>query len=381
MQAPRGSLFTPVIVALLVAACAEPGTDDDPIDEAAAAFDVGKADGSGCLTSATSDDARGLVMLANDPAMTASALDAIGLHWRTAHALVEARPFADLAAVDAAPTVGPIACRVLRGHACDVRGLCERRLSVWSWNIEHFPVSTSAVDAVAATVIAEDADIIGFQEVDSIGAFDELLGKLPDHAALIGKTGFDTRVAIAYRTDRLAVIDVEDLFVGDTDRFPRAPLAVTFEITGRVGHDRLTVVSVHLKAMIDLDSRDRRRRAVIALEAWLAGRRAAGDKVIVVGDWNDDIDASRDRNVFLPLLDQPDAYAALTLDAAHRHEFSYIPFRRLIDHLVATREAADQFPALAVDPIRLDETITGYATRVSDHRPVRADLLPILPSR
>lgn len=197
--------------------------------------------------------------------------------------------------------------------------------------------------------------------------------------ALVGKTGFDTRVTVAYRTDRLTVVGTQDLFVGDPDRFPRPPLAVTFEVKGRLGASQLTVVVVHLKAMVDAQSRDRRRRAILALDAWMAAHRELGHPVMVIGDWNDDIDAPAGSNVFAPLLGRPDAYAPLTLDPAQRDEYSYIPFRRLIDHIVVTADAARRFPALAVDPVKLDETIPGYANAVSDHRPVRADLVPIIP--
>ena len=365
---------------VLAAACTtEPDVDTDPIDDEDASFDLGKADGTSCLPSATSDDARGLVMFANDPAITAEDLDVHGLNRRTAFAIAAARPFADLAALDAVPTVGPVACRVLRARACDEAGMCEPTLGLWTWNIEHFPLTGSAIDSVAQTLTSERVELVGFEEVDSLPAFDQLLAKLPGYQGLAGKTGFDTQVAIVWRADRLKVVATEDLFTNDPDRFPRPPLAVTFEAQGRVGTARFTLVAVHLKAMVDAASRQRRREAVLALEPWLADRRAKGERVIVVGDWNDDIDTDPSVNVFQPLLDRPDAYTALTLDVAHRKEFSYIPFKRLIDHIVMTHEAAVAMPALAVDPVKLDATITDYVKTVSDHRPVHAVLVPIIP--
>ncbi len=365
-----------ILLALAVVGCA--ATEDDPIDPEDAPFDLGKADGA-CLSSPTSDDARGIVMLASDPQTTVTELHAAGLHWYTAHAIVDARPFADLASLDAVKTVGPIACRILRDHACLDRGLCEPSLDVWTWNVEHFPLADGTIDAVTDTMTNGPAELIGFEEVDSLPAFDQLLAGLPEWKALTGRTGFDTRVAIAYRTDRLEVVSREDLFPDDPDRFPRPPLAVTFDVRGRAGSVRFTMVVVHLKAMIDDASRDRRRRAVIALEQWLAERRANDERVIVVGDWNDDIDAPAPDNVFLPLLDRPDAYTALTLPVAERHEVSYLPFHRLIDHVVMTHEAARDFLPLAVDPVELDTTIPDYIHAVSDHRPVHASLVPIVP--
>jgi len=372
-----------VCVLWVVAGCAAgPGPvdgDGDPIDGEDEAFDAGKIDGTGCPPSAASDDARGVLALANDPAATAEQLDAIGLSRRAASEIVDARPFADLAALDAVPYVGPYACRVLQREACSERGLCERVLPVWTWNIEHFPLTGGAVDAVAGVLGGDRAELVGFQEVDSLSAFEQLLGKLPGWEGLPGQLGFETQVAVAYRTDRLRVVATEDLFADDAYRFPRPPLAVTFEVTGRAGVRRVVLVVVHLKAMVDSSSRERRRQAIVTLEGWLAVRRATGDAVIVLGDWNDDIDAVGTQNVFAPLLAKPDAYAALTLEVAHRDGYSYIPYRRLIDHIVVTQEAVEQFPLQTIDPVKLDDTIPGYAETISDHRPVEARLVPIVP--
>jgi endonuclease/exonuclease/phosphatase family metal-dependent hydrolase len=358
-------------------ACTTEPQDTDPQDDENAGFDIGKADG--CLGSPTEDDARGVLVLANDPAVSVDELDDAGVFRKTAQRIVDNRPYADLAALDAVPFVGPFTCRALRDHACNTRGLCERPLDLWTWNIEHFPLTAAAIPDVAAQ-LAAGPEIVGFEEVDTVSAFDQMRAQLPaTWDAAVGATGFDTRVAIAYRRDRLTLQRTETLFPNDSFRFPRPPLALTFSIKGRAGDLPFTVVAVHLKAEIDTASRERRRQAVVALEQWLAGKRAAGERVVVVGDWNDDIDAPADRNVFLPLLNQPDAYTAVTLDVAQRHEFSYIPFRRLIDHIVFTHELG--FSVLAADPVKLDEgVITDYKTTVSDHRPVHALLVPVIPA-
>jgi endonuclease/exonuclease/phosphatase family metal-dependent hydrolase len=362
------------LLLVVLAACAGPLADDVTDDDGA--FDIGKADGA-CLSSAESDDARGLLAYANDPAVGAGELRALGIFARPAQLIVEARPFVDLAALDAVPNVGPFACRVLRRQACDVRGLCERVLPVWTWNVEHFPLSDRAIDHVAAAL--DDAELVGFQEVDSLDAFDQLLVSLPGWAGLPGAHGFGTQVAVAYRTDRLALVATEDLFVGDRVRFPRPVLAATFDVIGRVGRARFTLLVVHLKAQIDAESQRRRRDAVIVLDDWIQRRRAAGELVIALGDWNDDIDDPPASNVFMPILSRPDVYAPITLTIAERGGFSYIPFRRLIDHIVLTREAAQRLEITEVDVLALDAVIPRYTTTVSDHRPVAAHLIPILP--
>lgn len=362
----------------LITACA--ATPEGPADLADdGVFDVGKADGTGCLPSLDSDDARGLLAYANDPEVSVTDLRGLGIYANSAANLVASRPFATVADVDAVPNVGPVTCRALRAQACDVRGLCEAALPLWTWNIKTFPLSGTSIDRIAETVSA-GAEIVGFQEVDSLPAFDELLTKLPGWTGLAGQYGFGTHVALAFRTDRLELVASEDLWPNDPDHFPRPVLAVTFELTGRVGSTRFTIVDVHLKAQVDADSQRRRREAIAILEPWLAARRAAGDRVIVLGDWNDDINDAPSANVFLPILDKPDAYVTPTLDIAEHGGYSYIPFKHLIDHVVFTREAATTLQLADIAPLPLETTISNYLTTVSDHRPVRALLIPVLPS-
>ena len=218
--------------ALLACTDAEPDHPQDPAD---APIVVGKGDAAACVDDATSDTARGVVALANDATVDADTLHAMGVAWRSAHAIVDARPVADFTALDAVRWVGPLTCEALRAEACDQRGLCEPALDVWTWNIEHFPLRAGAVDQVAATLAAHEVELVGFEEVDSLTAFDELLEKMPGWHGFPGLNGFETQVAIAYRTDRVHVVAIEDLFPDDDFRFPRPPLAVTFEVDGRLG--------------------------------------------------------------------------------------------------------------------------------------------------
>jgi endonuclease/exonuclease/phosphatase family metal-dependent hydrolase len=251
-------------------------------------------------------------------------------------------------------------------------------LDVWSWNLENFPHADGAPEAVAAILEERGADIVGLQEIDETGGLDatlDALGGSSDWGGFPGQPGFATQVAIAYRRDKVRVVAIEDLFVDDSFAFPRPPLAVTFEIRGRPELGELTVVVVHLKAQIDAASEQRRRVAVEILEAWIYQRRLDGRAaVLAVGDWNDELGDDRGDNVFLPFLDRPENYRPLTVELDAAGAFSYIPFRRLIDHAVATREAAETFPPLSVDVLELDAEIEGYVDDLSDHRPVRSVL-------
>ena len=371
---------TPILLSLaplvFIGCAAE--LDDDPIDPDEAAIPIGKADGS-CLPDRSSDQTRGVLQLANDPAVSADELDAIGLSRRTASAIAAGRPYADLDALDRVPTVGPYACRTLRSEACAVRGACEPELRLWTWNVRHFPLTGTTVERVAGAMDELGAEVVGFQEVDSVPAFDQLVGQLPGWEGVTGEVGFDTRVALTYRSDRLRVLEVEDLFVDDSYRFPRPPLAVTFEAVGAVGTRAFTVVVVHLKAMTDAASQERRRQAVVELERWMEARRGDGRAILVVGDWNDEVTDAPTDNVFSPFLDDA-GYVALTLESARQGGYSYVPYRRFLDHVIGNQAAVSHFLARRAQPLALDQSMPGYLSEISDHRPVETTLIPQLPA-
>jgi endonuclease/exonuclease/phosphatase family metal-dependent hydrolase len=138
------------------------------------------------------------------------------------------------------------------------------------------------------------------------------------------------------------------------------------------------VIVVHLKAQVDERSESRRRRAITLLDAWLdEHRRNVTENVVLLGDFNDTIDDPPADDVFVALRD---GYEFVTQPLADDGGYSYVPFRRLIDHIVVSDSASDVLPVEAVEPIRLDRTIPGYTSRVSDHLPVRSRHRPRLPA-
>jgi hypothetical protein len=78
-------------------------------------------------------------------------------------------------------------------------------------------------------------------------------------------------------------------------------------------------------------------------------------------------------NVFLPLLEQPETFRFLTLEAAKAGEHSYLPFDSMIDHVLVTTDALTEYGAGQTDILELEQSISGYQANVSDHRPVLVD--------
>jgi endonuclease/exonuclease/phosphatase family metal-dependent hydrolase len=130
-------------------------------------------------------------------------------------------------------------------------------------------------------------------------------------------------------------------------------------------------VVAHFKAMANADGYARRARAASALKAWLADEHRY-DWVLVVGDFNDDLDASTYRgreSPFSTFVDDP-GYAFTTAALTEAHESTTVHFSATIDHHLATASLARRFVHDSAAVIRPDTWLTDYGDTTSDHFPV-----------
>jgi endonuclease/exonuclease/phosphatase family metal-dependent hydrolase len=168
------------------------------------------------------------------------------------------------------------------------------------------------------------------------------------------------------------VSDVETLFPESWYEFPRPPLKARIAVAGAEPAFDFVFMVVHLKAQLDAESRERRRAACGALDVWIREQMNGGQEkdFVLIGDWNDELTDAPADNVFQVFLDDPDTYSFLTLPAAQAGEFSYIPFESMIDHVLVTRDALDEYGDGTTSVLPAEVTYPGYEAAVSDHRPV-----------
>ena len=204
---------------------------DDSLDGRDDTFTGDKADGF-CADDG-SVEAGGILALVNDDATTSAALDAptaqggAGLDRRAADNIVAARPFADLAQLDAVPFVGPATCQALRHFACDVQGLC----ATCQADTPTPPPSTTTFDgacpdlllAIGQADVADSRSVNGFDLDQRCTQLDELERRAFDIVAtevqspldqLSGDDYFITARRLAAGGHDLQIVNLDDINSG-----------------------------------------------------------------------------------------------------------------------------------------------------------------------
>ena len=265
---------------------------------------------------------------------------------------------------------------------------------VVGWNIEWFgdtragfgPSDDALQQQNVRDVIAGvDADVWAVQEIVDLARWNSLEASLPGYAGFLAHeanvtngsafyTAAEQKVGILYKTSVVEVTDARLILTANNFDFGgRPPLEVTMRVTVGGTTQDLVLIVLHMKAFADAGSWQSRVNAAAALKTYLDATYPT-QRVLVAGDFNDDIDVSID-----PSRDTP--YRAFVSDAA-RYRFTTAPlsatpglssttgFPEVIDHHLATNELAEWWVPGSSKVLRPDAHIVGYASTTSDHYPV-----------
>jgi hypothetical protein len=256
----------------------------------------------------------------------------------------------------------------------DVDGPVSGEVTIATWNLENFPKTATTARIVRNTILSIAPDLLGVEEIADAQAFMSFAEDLTGYRGVeVDDPGNFLRCGLLYREDRVQLGDVYALFEDDWDAFPRPPLKADVTVTSTSGTlFDFVVIVVHLKAQVDTESRERRRRANEKIDGWIRAQMASTPEqdYVVIGDFNDAIDDPAGENVFQVYLDRPETYFFLTTPLAANGDTSYIPFAGLIDHVLVTTDALYEYGDGTTEVLYLDRSIGGYQALISDHRPV-----------
>jgi len=256
----------------------------------------------------------------------------------------------------------------------------EETFDMATWNVREFPrQGQRTIDTLAILIQDLQLDLIAMQEITDTLAFQDLVSQLDGWDGLYSPDNNPyglLKTGILYRIDQIAVISWEPIFWNNWYEFPRPPIRLTIEAHLPTGTFSFYLIVMHLKAMGDEESQERRRLAVLMLKDYLDQLvpYLPDQDWLVVGDWNDELTDPEADNVFWPFLQDSTDYHFLTLPlAGNPYWASYPYYNSLIDHIMATTDALGEYGENGETiTLRLDDEYSRYTTVISDHRPVMA---------
>lgn len=253
-----------------------------------------------------------------------------------------------------------------------------------TWNLKEFPYQgITTIDQLARLIPMLKLEVIAFQEIHSVADFMQLAEMLPNYSAYVSDATASYRLAYLYDHRTVNVNDAYAIYTGMSTPFPRPPYVMDLSWNG----NRMYIINNHLKAYGDnvIDFQDpndeemRRLRACQLLDEYVE-QNLSNERVIVLGDMNDEIQEPPAYNVFTPFLDKPEEYLFTTMGIAQNITYqnsSYPSYPSMIDHILISDELFTAFSGAASysKPILIENAMgswSSYSALVSDHRPVGA---------
>lgn len=269
-------------------------------------------------------------------------------------------------------------------------------LDIGAWNIEWFgdssngPTNETLQQSNVRDVInGADLDIWGLEEVVSATAFNNLKAQLPGYAGFLANdasvtngaayysdfSNTEQKVGILYKTSVASVLGAKVILTAnDYDFAGRPPLEVRLRVSLNGRTQDIVAIIFHAKAGSDSTSWQRRLNASNALKSYLDTTWPT-TKVVVIGDWNDDLDTSITSGKASPyanFVNAPASYSTLSKALSDARISTTTGYPDAIDHQMVTNELAPQYVSGSVEAYRVDQYISSYSTTTTDHYPVLA---------
>lgn len=254
---------------------------------------------------------------------------------------------------------------------------------VLTWNIEWFPKNgQTTVDYVVQIIQSLDVDLLALQEIGDTLQMKQVIDALEGYAGYF-KSDWYGGLAYIYKTDEIRINSAYEIYTTEPywRPFPRSPLVVEIDFM----YEKFIVINNHLKCCGDeildpydpWDEETRRLDASNLLEEYIRTNFST-EKVILLGDLNDNLTDEPPDNVFVSFLNNAEDYLFVDLEIAEddNADWSYPTWPSHIDHILITDDLFNEFSNEGSDiqTITIDKYFDGgwheYEQNVSDHRPV-----------
>ena len=206
-------------------------------------------------------------------------------------------------------------------------------LEVMTWNLKEFPLADDeTIESVQEILSDLQVDLIAFQEINSYSAYLTLQDLLPAYEFIITNYwgDFSLNLAFAYRTDFLDLNYSTTLFSSEGYNFAyRYPFLASFSWHCGNSSIDFSAINIHLKAYGDDESFQRRYESCQIMSNYLDSQVNLGsDKIIILGDFNDEIDDSQNNNSLWPLVVNSNSHFVTEELVGNNYFNSYIIFEK-----------------------------------------------------
>lgn len=283
-------------------------------------------------------------------------------------------------------------------------------LEVVNWNMEWFgsPLQNPANDDLqqqnAATVLKNaNADIYALVEVVDTARLGNIVRQMPGYSYVVCNYGSHTnpyesgagsindaqKEAFVYKTDLFKNVQTRPMLTNGVNTAEdlsnpnynywssgRYPFLFTADLTLNCVTQKINFIAIHAKANTSptTTSYNRRLAGAQALHDTLQAA-FANEKVILLGDFNDDLDysitAGFTTTSWSAFTTDPDNFTAVTLPLSLAGKKSTVSYNDMIDQVVISNELVDNYlPGSATVLTDIAAQITNYGSTTTDHYPV-----------
>lgn len=264
-------------------------------------------------------------------------------------------------------------------------------LDIAEWNIEWFgstgfgPTNEPLqLENVRDVIKGTDFDIWALEEVVTAAQWSSLKSQLPGYTGLLandpivtqGSSYYSTseqKVGVLYKSSVATVQSAKIILTGQDFNFGgRPPLEVKLTATVNGSTMSLVLIVFHAKAMADADSYARRKAGAAALKTYLDSTYPT-ERVIVAGDYNDDLDVSiaggGQASPYKAFVDDTADYMFPTKAFTDAGLGTTASSSTAIDHQMITNELVPFYVPGSAQVYKVNAYISQYSSTTSDHYP------------
>lgn len=258
-------------------------------------------------------------------------------------------------------------------------------LDLGTWNLEWFgdPTNgpsneTTQYNNVKTALSAMKPDMMGFAEISDVSLFSKLITEVKGYDYTYSAFNGSQRMGLMVRSATFSIANSRDVLTQFNYEFAgRPPLEVILDVKGNKSPvDRMIVFVLHMKAFNDATSYSRRKAGAEKLKDYI-DTNYSSEFVVVLGDYNDDLDVSitsGNPSPYKNFVDDKINYKFPTMELTLTTDHSTASYSNMIDHILLTNEWFPYIETGKTKVMYLNKFISNYSSNTSDHYPVYTQL-------